>query len=342
MVHAVCWLIFLIIPGFFNPFVTKITPLSLVQDLAVAPRIANGILLIIVFYANYHYAVPRLWFRGNYVRFSFTLVCCITLLIVVNTVPQFWTDSWYTHLGDNPAAGLPASALSSGVSLLGPSHNFFMFLLVYGSSFSFAVYQQWQQTKEEKLHAEISFLKAQINPHFLFNTLNSIYSLTLTKSDDAPEALIRLSSMMRYAVTEAHQHHVSLSKELEYISNYINLQQLRLPAKASAYFDVSGEINGYEIAPLILMPFVENAFKYGVNAEENSSIDIRIHVYNKELVLRVHNRKVSVRDVTSKRSTGIGLENTRLRLELLYAGKHELIVKDDEKDFTVHLTMILS
>lgn len=306
------------------------------------PRVVNGLLLIVVFYFNYNYAVPRLWFRGKYVQFAFTLAATVAALLLVNVLPLNWEVRWNRPIIGSAvnARGLDL-ATPRGMSILGPSHNFFMFLLVYGSSFSFAVYQQWQQTKEEKLHAEISFLKAQINPHFLFNTLNSIYSLTLTKSDDAPEAIIRLSSMMRYAVTEAHQALVSLSKELEYISNYINLQQLRLPAKASAYFDVSGDINGYEIAPLILMPFVENAFKYGVNAEENSSIDIRIHVYNKELVMRVHNRKVSVRDV-NKKSTGIGLENTRLRLELLYAGKHELIVKDEEKEFTVHLTMILS
>ena len=120
--------------------------------------------------------------------------------------------------------------------------------------------------EKEKVNAELSYLKAQINPHFLFNTLNSIYSLAIEKSDYTATAVVKLSSMMRYVITDASHKFVPLEKEINYISNYIELQKLRIDSSIKLMYTVTGDISDKKIAPLVLISFIENAFKYGVNA----------------------------------------------------------------------------
>ena len=197
-------------------------------------------------------------------------------------------------------------------------------------------YEQWQTTKEQMLNTEISFLKAQINPHFLFNTLNSIYALTLVKSEKAPDAVVKLSGMMRYAVSEASQSQVSLSKEVSYITNYIELQKLRITDKIVITFDVIGDPENKQIAPFLLIPFVENAFKYGVNSEENSDIWIRIEINEDDLQMQIENNKVFVRK-DKNYGTSLGIKNTKERLHLMYPGKHLLKIRDGKYDFSVSL-----
>jgi LytS/YehU family sensor histidine kinase len=203
-------------------------------------------------------------------------------------------------------------------------------------SFAICIYEQWQDTKEQMLNTEISFLKAQINPHFLFNTLNSIYALTLVKSDKAPDSVIRLSGMMRYAVSEANYSFVPLSKEISYISNYVELQKLRITEKILITYELSGDVEGKLIIPFLLIPFIENAFKYGVNAEENSDIWIRVEINEEDLVMQVENNKVFVKK-DKDYGTSLGIKNTRKRLQLLYPGRHVLKIKDGKYDFRVLL-----
>jgi len=197
-------------------------------------------------------------------------------------------------------------------------------------------YEQWQTTKDQMLNTEISFLKAQINPHFLFNTLNSIYALTLVKSEHAPDAVVKLSGMMRYSVSEANQSQVSLASEISYISNYIELQKLRITDKIVITFDVTGDPENKDIAPFLLIPFVENAFKYGVNSEENSDIWIKIEINDTDLQMQIENNKVFVRK-TKDYGASIGIKNTKKRLQLLYPGAHLLKIRDGKYDFTVSL-----
>ena len=186
------------------------------------------------------------------------------------------------------------------------------------------------------LNTEISFLKAQINPHFLFNTLNSIYALTLVRSEHAPDAVVKLSGMMRYAVSEANLSQVSLSKEVSYISNYIELQKLRITDKIVITFEVAGDVEGKNIAPFLLIPFVENAFKYGVNAEENSDIWIKIEINEFDLLMQIENNKVFVRK-DKNYGASLGIKNTKKRLQILYPGTHVLKIKDGKYDFIVSL-----
>jgi len=190
------------------------------------------------------------------------------------------------------------------------------------------------------LNAELAYLKAQINPHFLFNTLNSIYSLAIEKSDYTPTAVVKLSGMMRYVLTESSTEFVSLEKEINYIRDFVDLQKIRLGDTAAVQFDISGEFLGKRIAPLILIAFIENAFKHGVNPEEKSTIIIQIKVTDRNLFLLVKNKKVNS---TSKSdlSNLVGLENTINRLKLIYVSKYNLKFTDTAEDYSVELTIEL-
>ncbi|WP_227658788.1 sensor histidine kinase [Flavobacterium haoranii] len=186
----------------------------------------------------------------------------------------------------------------------------------------------------------MSYLKAQINPHFLFNTLNSIYALTIIKSDEAPNAVLKLSSMMRYVVTESSQDFVPLSKEIEYINDYITLQKLRMNNDVNFSFNFVGNETGKVIAPLILIPFIENAFKYGLNPDEESEIKIELVVLDFNLTLVVKNKMV-VDEISKDLKTETGIENTKKHLEYLYPKKYLLEITEIENDYIVSLNINL-
>jgi len=220
------------------------------------------------------------------------------------------------------------------------NHNFFLFFAVFFFSLLLRIALQWRQAQKEKLDAELSYLKAQINPHFLFNTLNSIYSLAIDKSDNTAPAVAKLSGMMRYVITDTAKEFVPLEKEIAYIKNYIELQRIRFGETIHLFFDVNGNPSGKQIAPLLLIPFIENAFKYGVNAEENSTIRIHIFIDENKLNMEVQNNKVNVQ-MKHEDKTGTGIANTQSRLQLLYPARHFLKITDIEKEFLVSLTLII-
>jgi len=194
--------------------------------------------------------------------------------------------------------------------------------------------------ENQRLTAELSFLKSQINPHFLFNTLNSIYSMALEKSDNTAEAVVKLSAMMRYVLNDADKALVSLEQELNYISSYIELQSIRFGDALPLQYNVIGSLEGKKIAPLILIPFIENAFKHGVNAEADSEIKIEIVVNGNELNMMVVNNKVPLQ-IPDEHKTGVGIENVKNRLKLLYAGRHVLTITDTDEAFFVALKLKL-
>jgi LytS/YehU family sensor histidine kinase len=194
--------------------------------------------------------------------------------------------------------------------------------------------------KEEKLHIELNSLKAQINPHFLFNTLNSIYALAVKNDEKTADAVINLSELMRYIIKDAHNNKVPLEKELNYISNYIDLQRSRLGNTARIYFTADGDARQKEIAPLLLITFIENAFKYGINPDEDSEIRIQLDIKNTDLHLQVYNKKVKTGNAIN--STCIGIKNTKERLQLLYPSKHTISITDNNSYFLVNLTITLS
>jgi LytS/YehU family sensor histidine kinase len=196
-----------------------------------------------------------------------------------------------------------------------------------------------KQLENEKLIAELNYLKAQINPHFLFNTLHNLNYLVYAKSEKATDVIIKLSNIMRYMIYDASKDKVMLKKEIEYMHDYIHLEKIRLNHAFQIDFMVEGNISDREIAPLVFITFLENAFKHGVSdLEANCWIKVRIRSYPGELIYEVTNRKLKSNH-NVKLKSGFGLENLRKRLDLGYAGLHQLTISDNEDIFYVNLTL---
>jgi two-component system LytT family sensor kinase len=198
--------------------------------------------------------------------------------------------------------------------------------------------QAQQVLTQEKLQAELKFLKTQIHPHFLFNTLNNLYALTLKKSDRAPETVLKLSELINYMLYECVTDEVSLEKEIKFIRNYIDIEKMRYGDKLDVDIRITGDIGNRKIAPLILLPFVENSFKHGASEElQQSWVRLQLDVSEKLITILVENSKAYPGE--RERMEGIGIQNVRRRLDLLYPGRHELKIINGEETFLVILTI---
>lgn len=330
LLHILGSLLFISIPIFSSPDFTS----GNLFDIAPFQRnFLRYILLLAFFYINYLYLLPRLYFSRKQL---FYFVCIPASYLVINFLPSFLIQDSIS--GIQP---LPPGIIQLPVIIpMRANGHLFSFLLVFLLGFLLKINQRLAYMQNEKLKAEVAYLRAQVNPHFLFNTLNSVYALTLEKSDFAPEAILKLSSMMRYVVTESSRESVSLEKEIEYIKNYISLQQLRMDKGTKFSFIITGNPFGKSISPLLIIPFIENAFKHGLNPEEESFIAINIDITDYELKLKAENRKVNVH-ITQEEKTEQGIENTRQRLQYLYPDKHKLLIFDKEQFFTVNLSITL-
>ncbi|WP_373514836.1 sensor histidine kinase [Persicitalea sp.] len=199
-----------------------------------------------------------------------------------------------------------------------------------------------KEIENEKLTAELRFLKAQINPHFLFNTLNNLYYLAFTQSPKTTEVIDKLSQMMRYMIYESNHPKVPLSKEIEYMGNYISLEELRLDDKVPITFAVTGSTQGVQIEPFLFITFLENAFKHGVSTNaEGSWVKVEITLLENRCVYSVVNSRLPATEKEDEKS-GIGLSNLRRRLELSYPDRHQLQIRDEPDAYAVQLTLQLT
>jgi len=203
-------------------------------------------------------------------------------------------------------------------------------------------YFQIQEIEKEKTISELKALKSQVNPHFLFNSLNSIYSLARKKSESVPDKIVQLSDLMRHIIYESDMEFIPLEKEVEMIKNYIELQNLRTGEKDKIKLDIIGEIENKKIAPLLFLPFVENSFKHGLKGgAKNVFVEIRIEVSGKILNFEIENSKGKTTEINNSKYKGIGVENVKKRLELIYENSHSLKISDREEAFKVLLQLQL-
>ena len=192
--------------------------------------------------------------------------------------------------------------------------------------------------ENENLIAELAFLKSQINPHFLFNSLNNIYSLAYQKSEKTPEAILKLSEIMRYMLYESNEDKVALSNEIRYLENYIELQKLRFKDNIYIKFEINGDPLGLMITPLVLISFVENAFKHGIATDIENPISIVLNLSEDKLFFHVSNIKSSMnKDITG----GIGLQNVQRRLSLIYKDRYRLHIDDNNDIYNCELYLNL-
>jgi sensor histidine kinase YesM len=212
--------------------------------------------------------------------------------------------------------------------------------IIYGIAFYFVRYSLFKEMQQKELllqsrQSELSFLRSQINPHFLFNSLNNIYSLAYQRSDRVLPAIAGLSDLLRYMLYDTTEK-VPLEKEAEYIRKYIELQKLRFEQPVRASLHISGDMENVLLPPLLLIPFVENAFKHGDFSNGSPGMLMNIYTTDKKLHVHCHNKKGKQEKDSGG---GIGLENVKRRLSLLYPGKHVLLVEDKNDSFTINLEL---
>jgi LytS/YehU family sensor histidine kinase len=230
-----------------------------------------------------------------------------------------------------------------------PARMVILAIIIFTISTAFKITQEWirnekrlRENDAERMNAELHFLKSQVNPHFLFNTLNSIYSLAYKRSETTHHAIAKLSNILRYMLYETDVKTVSLENEYQYLKDYIDLQKLRLYDNTRISFETEGNLSSIRIAPMLLVPFVENAFKHGVDNTSDCYIRIRMEVNNHDLLFIVENsvpdKIVSGKDVSS----GIGLQNVKRRLKLLYPDNHLLLIDETDNTYSIKLNIRLS
>lgn len=298
--------------------------------------VVNNLFIIAFYYLNTYLIVPKLLGQKKFLGYSLLI---LALLIFYGCLPRIYHALFGSLVPSPPQRQGPPR-----VRPLVNSGNIAIFLLVFVFSTGLKVINQWLQSEQknkeianEKLKAELSFLKAQINPHFLFNTLNNIYALATAQSEHTATAVMKLSSIMRYVLSEARNDLVPLEKEIQFTSHYIELQKIRLTDKTIIDFEIQGDPAGRQIAPLLLLPFVENAFKYGVSTRERSPIRIELEIQKEWLYFRISNQKHINTSLRVTDNTGIGISNTQRRLDLYYGSHYQLDIDDKAGEFSVHL-----
>ena len=317
----------------------------------VQDTVANFVLLGF-FYLNFYVLIPRIFFKRQYFLYA---VCVIVFVSLAFTIP-FLVG---THLPDDergfppPLSQMPVP-LQQPMSYMPPHRpmslfsfafdefrrHLYLFFTAVFFSFLLRTREHLSEVKEGKAKAELLFLKSQINPHFLFNTLNSIYVLSIKKDSRVSAAIINLSGLMRYIIKDANDYKIPLHREIEYIRNYIELQKARLGDTTQIRFDCSGEPGNMEITPLLLITYIENAFKYGVNPDrEDCVVEVKILMTGTRLTMSVFNRRMLL--IGRIESTGIGMTNTTERLHLLYPGKHKVDIQDNGNTYLVTLSLDL-
>lgn len=291
----------------------------------------TDLLWICIFYFNAYVLFPILIYKKKYWEYALVLVTLIAILIL--------TD-WALF-----------KLLVSGRGFqFKPSLLFTLFTLIFilATSTSFRMIgdkmkseQLVKEKENENLKTELSFLRSQVSPHFMFNVLNNMVALARKHSDQLEPSLIKLSSLMRYMLYEADEEKVPLEKETEYLNSYIDLQQQRFGKNIIVNFAVNDPDKNYDIEPMLLIPFVENAFKHGTGMIENAQIDIELNTKNDILQFSVRNKynieSLEIKDKTS----GIGLTNVKRRLNLLYGKNHSLLITDKDGWYIISLQLNL-
>ena len=284
---------------------------------------------LIVFFSNYYFFGPYLFFKRRYWMFVFCNLC-----VIYGMNAHFF--NLYFHRDNIPNMPEMSSEMWIGFfsgTLMFLLLNFMVAAIAIGIRHFIRMRDLKQQLKDEKAkntEAELAWLKNQINPHFLFNTLNNISSLTQIDPDAAQDAIAQLSDLLRYAMYETNKKTVPIQGEVEFMRNYISLMKLRCNEKTEVNYQLSIVNNQLEIAPLLFISLIENAFKHGVSSNRPSKIDIRLEQTDDQLVFTCDNTNYP-KDDADRSGSGIGLENTRRRLDLMYPDHYtwEQYLQDD-------------
>lgn len=329
LLHVIAWVLLFTLPKLLIPtYEGNVKPKELPKPFN------NGIFILIInfswialFYINSLILIPRLVYHKKYWLYGLVNLLVYSWLIFqtwfiffIFKATQFF--NWRMHL----------------------VYSFFVFLFIQAASTAYQMIRDrieadklLKERENENLKTELSFLRSQVSPHFMFNVLNNMVALSRKHSDQLEPSLIKLSSLMRYMLYEADEDLVSLESEVEYLQSYIDLQLQRFGNKVGVKLNFSEIDKDYEIEPMLLIPFVENAFKHGVSGLENALIHIELKALNNQLSFVVSNQYNNQLEEIKDKTSGIGLANVKRRLLLLYQSNHQLLIDDSNNCFTVSL-----
>jgi hypothetical protein len=345
LTHIFFFSLFLVVPILVSPTPPGERRFALTRAF-IQDTIANGILLGI-FYLNYYLLIPRLYYAHRRSQYILCIVICLALVIVL---PEVLVGPFRGMVPDVPPNITSGPGGNSRPAHDRPPffflwsefrHHLYLFITAIFFSLLLRIREHLDEVKKEKLEAEIALLKAQINPHFLFNILNNIYTLSIKKDDRVSDAIFHLSGIMRYAIQDNHAARIPLEQEIDYIRNYIWLQKSRIGGTASIVFECDGDPGQNEIAPLILITYIENAFKHGINPDvDNCVVEIKLQMTSSSIRLHTFNRKILFAPGIA--SSGMGMSNTLSRIKQLYPGKYNLHIDEDDATYSVTLLLELT
>lgn len=340
LIHAIIWGLFMSMA--LIPFYKNSTDIN-------ADFFVQWVTGIALFYLNYYYLVPNLLLHKKAGLYIVIIVAIILILMTIRLL-------YFMPETRNPMANRLINTATNNPLERGPHQGkpplFFkiipalFYIFIIAASTVIKTLTEYHSNEQNKLitesnrtASELNYLRKQTNPHFLFNALNSIYSLAYKKSDLVPDAIVTLSEMMRYMLYETDNQTVFLEKEINYIKNYIDLQKLRLNNIENIYINIHGETREKYIEPLLLISFVENAFKYGTDYKGAAYVKIKIIIENNNLDFWIENK---IQDYTKDPdNSGIGMNNIENRLNLLYPNTHQLTILETEGTYSAHLKLKL-
>lgn len=329
ILHGLVWLILLFLLFFMN------------SRLGVYERVifffVFGFYNIIIFYVHYFFINPLFLVDSRYVRAILAVVTMLVVAVGVKYGTALCFEDTVLKYGPEKAETMNFATYAVNAVIV----SLFIMLLsssVYVVTHSYQSKEDRKTLENEKLNAELAFLKSQINPHFLFNSLNNIYSLAYQKSEKTPDAILKLSGIMRYMLYETNEDTVLLEEEVSYLENYIDLQRLRTKDEVYVDLQISIDREDYRVMPLLLMSFLENAFKHGVATNAEKPIRIVIAVQDGRLHFKTENLKSQL---NKDQTRGVGLANLRRRLELRYPEKHSINIVETVDYYTSELFLYL-
>lgn len=331
--HVLFWVLFFVYPFLLRPVTdnTSSGPRMRFGSGFYYLHFINSFLRLILFYANAYVLIPKLVYKKRYIQYVFVLLGILAVMLLMDRLFFNLLIEGFTH-----------KVWNFFVFNLLP----FFFIIIVSSAFRvirdrIEDTQRMKEKETENLKTELSFLRSQVSPHFMFNVLNNMVALARKKSDVLEPSLIKLSSLLRYMLYETDESKVLLEKEIGYLQSYIDLQQQRFGNKVKINARFEKIENGYTIEPMLLIPFVENAFKHGTGLIADAEIDINMTVQNKALQFLVKNRYNGDSQEIKDKTSGIGLNNVKRRLNLLYNNNHSLQIDRKEGWFTILLHLNL-
>ena len=299
-----------------------------------------------IFYISYLFLIPRFFFK-NRVKYYASVAILIVVFYFISDQSNKLIFKYVPDQRRTEDTRRPPREEPHGRPPFRQIHLFnYAFTSIFLVFFSLGlrmiernetIEKRQKELEKEKLNSELAFLKSQISPHFFFNTLNNIYSLIGINTEDAQNAVLKLSKLMRYLLYDSEQGLSQLSSEIDFMNNYIDLMRLRMSEKVKLHVDFPSKFENTAIPPLLFIPFIENAFKHGISYREKSFIDIALEVGKEWVTFSCRNSIVKPVEEIGTEQSGIGLDNVKKRLTLLFPGRHELTIDKENAAFHVIL-----